>query len=116
MLAMAQREGLRVAWADLDGELGKYSMEHGVILLDRSLRHEPALCRAVLAHEVGHHVTRQYAQDQARWEAAARAWALRFLIPDAEAKDAWRRAVEELAERRGVPPAWAAARILEVVM
>ncbi len=116
LLNLARQEQLAVQWADLEGGLGRYILEQRLILLDRSLRFDRALCRAVLAHEIGHHMTRQYADDPSRWEAAARAWALRYLIPDSAARAAWRRAVEEVAEQHGVPHAWAAARLLEVIM
>lgn len=114
LLALAEREGVTVEWGNLGGALGRYSLAQRRIVLDASLRCEPALCRAVLAHELGHHFTRRYAADPGAWEAAARAWALRRLIPDASAKAAWRRAVKELAERHGVPASWAAARLLDV--
>ena len=94
---LAEREGIHVVWETLrPGRVGLYLPRPGsnpVIVLDPWLERRERWLRAALAHELGHHFTatagwlRLAAEQPAirlSCEAAARRWALDFLLPNEE--------------------------------
>ena len=119
LFRLAEHEGIVILWRQLrPGRVGLYVAPSGdeepVIVLDPWLEHRERWLRVVLAHELGHHFTategwlRLAAKNPgiaSRSEAAARRWALDFLLPDREFVRFWRRSpsLHEAADHFYVP-------------
>lgn len=126
---LAEREGIQVVWEPLrPGRVGLYlprPRSNPVIVLDPWLERRERWLRAALAHELGHHFTttggwlRLAAGEPAigrACEAAARRWALDFLLPNEEFLPFWRRYpnVQEAADHFYVPESFVVDKLGQV--
>lgn len=60
LFAIAQKEGIKISYYNMPKPyLGMYLNDYGfpIIMLDHSLKDQPALHRCILAEEIGHHFT-----------------------------------------------------------
>ena len=86
LIELASRLDVRVAWARLDGEAGRWVPDRGLILIDSRLSSREERC--TLAHELGHAFHRHPASGSsgpcADVEAQADAFAATLLISEAD--------------------------------